>query len=87
MSGRVKDGIGDSRCYTDNAGLSQASRADWIDNRIAFFDEDHVDVVDGRISRHVIIRETDKKPMRRIVLEEVESHESGHCSWRNIPRL
>ena len=29
----------------------------------------------------------DKKPKRRIVLEEVEPHESGHCSWRNIPRL
>jgi hypothetical protein len=23
----------------------------------------------------------------RIVLDEVEPHESGHCSWRSIPQL
>src|SRR6266404_213827 len=28
-----------------------------------------------------------KKQTRRIVLEEVEPHESRHCSWRAIPRL
>jgi predicted SnoaL-like aldol condensation-catalyzing enzyme len=28
-----------------------------------------------------------KKQIRRIVLEEVEPHESRHCSWRAIPRL
>ena len=22
-----------------------------------------------------------------VVLEEVEPHERGHCSWRSIPRL
>jgi hypothetical protein len=27
------------------------------------------------------------KQTPRIVLEEVEPHESGHCSWRSIPRL
>jgi predicted SnoaL-like aldol condensation-catalyzing enzyme len=32
-------------------------------------------------------RAADKKQIRRIVLEEVEPHESGHCSWRTIPRL
>jgi hypothetical protein len=29
----------------------------------------------------------DKKQIRRIVLEEVEQDESGHCSWRAISRL
>src|SRR5260370_38928913 len=33
------------------------------------------------------MRVPDKKQIRRIVLEEVESHESGHCSWRSISRL
>ena len=32
-------------------------------------------------------RVADKKQMRRIVLEEVEPHESGHCRWRSISRL
>jgi hypothetical protein len=58
MTRRVKDGIGDCRCYTNKAGLSQAFRAERIDDQIVFFDEDHVDVVDVRINRHVIIRET-----------------------------
>jgi hypothetical protein len=28
----------------------------------------------------------DKKQICRIVFEEVEPHESGHCSWRAISR-
>jgi predicted SnoaL-like aldol condensation-catalyzing enzyme len=29
----------------------------------------------------------DKQKIRRIALEEVQPHESGHCSWRSISRL
>jgi predicted SnoaL-like aldol condensation-catalyzing enzyme len=33
------------------------------------------------------MRVPDKKQIRRIVLEEAQPHESGHCSWRSISRL
>jgi len=31
------------------------------------------------------MRVADKKQIRRIVLERLKPHESGHCSWRSIP--
>ena len=33
------------------------------------------------------MRVPDKKQIRRIVLEEAQPHESGHCSWRSISQL
>src|SRR5215831_16531418 len=57
MTCRVKDGIGDCSRDTDNTWLSQAFRAERIDNRIALVDEDHIDIMHVRIDRHVILRE------------------------------
>src|SRR5262245_57662921 len=56
-TGRMENGIGDRRCHTNNAGLSQAFQAERIDNGIMLLDEDHFDITNVRVNWHVVLRQ------------------------------
>src|ERR1700674_2362066 len=76
--------------------LRHAEEVSWsmegLQNRIIHEKADRLNM-DSVIfcSRGRQVRDTSERPIkkqiRRIVLEEVEPHESGHCSWRTISRL
>jgi hypothetical protein len=57
LAGRVKNGVGDCRRDADDAHLAQAFDAEWIDNRIVFFDEYPIDIMDIGGDRHTILRQ------------------------------
>src|SRR3981081_4716196 len=58
LAGGVKDRVGDGRGGAHDADLADALDAERIDQRVLLLDEDHVDVVNIRIHRHMIFGET-----------------------------
>ena len=55
VDGGVEDGVRDRR-RPDKADLAQALNAERVDNRIGFFDENHVDIVRIGVDGDVIFR-------------------------------
>src|SRR5262245_59674784 len=56
-AGSMEDSVGHSRRGTDNAQFAETLDAQWIDDGIVLFYEDHFDLADIGVDRHMVFRQ------------------------------
>ena len=81
LAGRVIDRIGDRRRDPDDADLADALDAERIDDRVRLVDEDHLDVVDVGVHRHVVFGEIGIHDPAELVVDQgflVQRHADAH---------